>query len=53
MESLISKVREQPDFQISAVPNLPVPKDEGPKDMLEAAKAMCAALKSLNFSLDQ
>jgi hypothetical protein len=54
MEKLVSKVRDQPDFQIAiGSPQLAAPADEGPRDMLEAAKAMCAALKGLNFAIDQ
>lgn len=53
MDKLLSKVREQPDFQISMAPQTIAPVDEGPRDMLEAAKAMCAALKGLNFAIDQ
>lgn len=53
MENLLSKVREQePAFQIAIAAPAPAA-DEGPKDMLEAAKAMCAALKNLNFAIDQ
>eukprot|EP01127_Copromyxa_protea_P013297 TRINITY_DN3567_c0_g1_i1.p1 TRINITY_DN3567_c0_g1~~TRINITY_DN3567_c0_g1_i1.p1 ORF type:complete len:426 (-),score=111.69 TRINITY_DN3567_c0_g1_i1:57-1334(-) len=52
MENLLTKVREEPAFQIAVSSQATVP-DEGPRDLLEAAKAMCAALKGLNIAVDQ
>lgn len=52
MDDLLTKVRDQPSFQIAIATPVAVA-DDGPRDMLEAAKAMCAALKGLNISLDQ
>jgi len=51
MENILARIPTEPEFSISIAP-LATIADDGPKDMLEAAKAMCASLKSLNLVLD-
>jgi len=51
MENILSRIPTEPEFSISIAPLVTIA-DDGPKDMLEAAKAMCASLKSLNLVLD-
>jgi len=51
LEKILEKAHAEPEFSISISPLVATP-DDGPKDMLEAAKAMCASLKSLNLALD-
>jgi len=51
MENILEKAHAEPELSIS-IGQAVVMIDDRPRDMLEAAKAMCASLKSLNLALD-
>jgi len=52
--NLVDRVQANQQFVPSISLEIPVETiDEGPKDLLEAAKALCASMKTLNITLDE
>jgi len=52
--NLVDRVQANQQYVPSISLEIPVETiDEGPKDLLEAAKALCASMKTLNITLDE